>query len=71
MISSILTQRWDEASAQPTVQRWIDTAQIAAVIADNMEQYSLEDAPMMAAAYRGIYEEAYKRASQLMDKEQA
>jgi hypothetical protein len=67
-VSAILTQRWARAESAKSSTLWLSVAHLAAVIAD---EYEHDKDRLKAATYRGIYEEAYKRASQLMDKEQA
>ena len=67
--SRIVTDRWNEAVADETLPRWRNVAQLAAQLADSIEQE--EPDHMLVPALRGIYEAAYARMVALQPKEVA
>lgn len=67
--SKIVTDRWNEAVADETLPRWRNLAQLAAQLADSIEQE--EPDQMLVPALRGIYEAAYARMVELQPKEVA
>lgn len=66
-MSQLVSDRWDEAVAEPTLQRWRNLAQFAAQVADDIE-YNEPDS-ILSHAMRGVYRAAYTRMLALQPQE--
>lgn len=67
--SRIVTDRWNETVAEPTLAKWRNVAQLAAQLADSIEHEAPDH--VLVPALRGVYEAAYARMVELQPKEVA
>ena len=58
-LTSIIEDRWVEAVATPTIARWKTLSQMAAQLADALEEHDPDN--IAVVAHRAVYREAYSR----------
>lgn len=57
--TTIISDRWKEAVANPSIPRWKTLAAMAAQIADAVEMNDPDS--IMVVSLKAVYQEAYKR----------
>lgn len=57
--TTLVSDRWNETVAAPTYDKWRNLAQLAAQIADAVEENDPNS--IMVVSLKAVYQEAYKR----------